>query len=200
MYLPDVVAEVDAECRRRSIPMIGPHKAHFLAELVRNAQPELVVEVGTAIGYSGLWIADVLRELGRGRLITLEQDPERVAEAARHFRRAGVADFITQYQGDARELMRGVRGPIDLLFLDGGFANYYPCFLSARDQLRDGALLVADNAGIAAAEMADYLGHVRQHYESRTEWFETDLAWNPRDAMEVSIYRVPAWTKSARAN
>jgi predicted O-methyltransferase YrrM len=200
MYLPDVVAEVDAECRRRSIPMIGPQKAHFLAEFVRQAQPELVVEVGTAIGYSALWIADVLRELRRGHLITFEEDADREAEAARHFQRAGVASFITQYRGDARELIKDVRGPIDLLFLDGGFANYYPCFVNARDHLRDGALLVADNAGIGAAEMADYLGHVRQHYESRTQWFETDLAWNPRDAMEITVYRVPRWTKSAPVN
>jgi predicted O-methyltransferase YrrM len=193
MYLPDVVAEVDAECRRRSIPMLGPHKASFLAELVRQAQPQLVVEVGTAIGYSGLWIADVLRELGRGRLITMEQDAERVAEAARSFERAGVANFITQYQGDARELMREVRGPIDLLFLDGGFGNYYPCFLNARPELRDGALLVADNAAIGAAEMADYLAYVREHYPSRTQWFETDLPWSPRDAMEITTYRTAAW-------
>jgi predicted O-methyltransferase YrrM len=189
MYLPEVVAEVDAECRRRSIPMLGPQKAHFLAELVREARPSLVVEVGTAIGYSGLWIADVLRELGRGRLITIEQDAERVAEAARYFERAGVASFIVQYQGDARELIREVRGPIDVLFLDGGFANYYPCFLSCRERLRDGALLVADNAGIGAAEMADYLALVRAHYDSWTKWFETDLPWNPRDAMEISVYR-----------
>jgi predicted O-methyltransferase YrrM len=200
MYLPEVVAEVDAECRRRSIPMLGSQKAHFLAELVREAQPSLVVEVGTAIGYSGLWIADVLRELGRGRLITMEQDPERVAEAARNFERAGVSGYITQYQGDARELIREVRGPIDVLFLDGGFANYYPCFLGCREQLRDGALLVADNAGIGAGEMADYLGYVREHYDSRTEWFETDLPWNPRDAMEITVYRAAEWTTVARTD
>ena len=200
MYLPDVVAEVDAICRRRSVPMIGPHKGHFLAELVHNKQPALVVEVGTAIGYSGLWIADVLRELGRGRLITIEQDAERAAEAAGHFERAGVSSFITQYRGDARELIKEVRGPIDLLFLDGGFANYYPCFLNCRHELRHGALLVADNAGIGAAEMADYLAYVRDHFDSSTEWFETDLPWNPRDAMEITIYRTAAWTNPARAD
>ena len=192
MYLPDVVAEVDAECRRRSIPMLGPQKANFLAELVRKAQPELVVEVGTAIGYSGLWIADVLWELGRGHLITMEQDAERATEAAHNFERAGVAKLITQYRGDARELIKDVRGPVDLLFLDGGFANYYPCFSNCRPHLRDGALLVADNAGIGAAEMADYLEFVRAHYECRTEWFETDLPWNPRDAMEITVYRAAA--------
>src|SRR5262249_17782028 len=126
MYLPDVLAEVDAECRRRSIPMLGPQKASRLAELVRQTRPQLVVEVGTAIGYSGLWIADTLRELGQGRLLTFEQDADRVAEAARYFQQGGVADWITQYRGDARELIKEVKDPIDLLFLDGGFENYYP--------------------------------------------------------------------------
>jgi predicted O-methyltransferase YrrM len=188
MYLPDVVAEVDAECRRRSIPMLGPQKAMRLVELIRQVRPALIVEVGTAIGYSGLWIADVLRELRHGHLVTLEQDADRAAEAGRYFRQAEVADWITQIVGDARERIGEVKGPIDLLFLDGGFANYYPCFLRCREQLRDGALLVADNAAIGAADMADYLEHVRSHYVSRTEWFETDLAWNPRDAMEISTY------------
>src|SRR5262249_45548415 len=188
-YLPDVLGEVDAECRKHSIHMLGPQKAVRLAELVREHRPALVVEVGTAIGYSSLWIADVLRELGRGRIVTLERDPDRAAEAARHFERAGVRHLITQLVGDARERIGEVPGPIDLLFLDGGFANYHPCLLRCREQLRDGALLVADNAGIGAAEMADYLDFVRGRFQSRTEWFETDLAWNPRDAMEISVYR-----------
>jgi predicted O-methyltransferase YrrM len=191
MYLPDVLGEVDAECRRREIPMLGPEKAARLVELIREAGPGLVVEVGTAIGYSGLWIADTLRDLGRGRLVTFEQDPGRAAEAAENFRRAGVDRLITQVVGDARERIREVKGPVDFLFLDGGFSNYHPCFLACRDRLRDGALLVADNAGIGADEMADYLNHVRRHYASRTEWFDTDLPWNPRDAMEITVYRAP---------
>ena len=189
MYLPDVVAEVDAECRRRSIPMLGPHKAARLAELIRESRPQLVVEVGTAIGYSGLWIADVLRELGEGRLITIEQDSERALEAGRNFERAGVHSRISQIVGDARVEIGKIGDPVDLLFLDGGFGNYYPCLMNVRPRLRPGALLVADNAGIGAREMADYLEYVRRHCESRTEWFDTDLSWNPRDAMEISICR-----------
>jgi predicted O-methyltransferase YrrM len=189
MAFADVLAEVDAECRKRSIPMLGPQKASRLVELIRQAKPELVVEVGTAIGYSGLWVASTLRELGKGRLITLEQDPERVAEAANYFPRAQLADRITQVQGDARERTKEIQGPIDLLFLDGGFTNYYPCFQNCRGQLRDGAMVVADNAGIGAAEMADYLDFVRRHYSSQTEWFDSDVAWAPRDAMEITVYR-----------
>jgi predicted O-methyltransferase YrrM len=186
MQLREVLAEVDAECRKRSIPMLGHEKAARLVELLRAARPELVVEVGTAVGYSGVWIAQTLRELARGRLITFEMDPERAAEAGRNFERAGVGDLITQVVGDARDRLADVPGPIDVLFLDGGFGNYYPCFLRCRERLRDGALLIADNAGIGADEMADYLDYVRRHYDSRTEWFETDLEWNPRDAMEIT--------------
>jgi predicted O-methyltransferase YrrM len=187
--LQAVRAEVDAACRQRDIKMLGPAKAARLAALVREARPKVVVEVGTAIGYSGLWIAEVLSEVGHGHLTTFEMDPDRAAEAARNFERAGVAPLIAQVIGDARERIGEVRGPVDLLFLDGGFANYYPCFLACQPHLRDGALLIADNAGIGAQEMADYLGHVRGHYVSRTEWFETGVAWNPRDAMEISEYR-----------
>jgi predicted O-methyltransferase YrrM len=192
MSLPqveEVRQQVEAACRQRTIPMLGAQKAARLCELIRQVQPELVVEVGTAIGYSALWIAETLAELGRGRLLTFEIDAHRAAEAADYFARAGLSPLITQVVGDARQELRRVRGPIDVLFLDGGFRNYYPCFVACREQLRDGALLVADNAGIGAAEMADYLEHVRRHYRSQTEWFDTDLPWNPRDALEISWYR-----------
>jgi caffeoyl-CoA O-methyltransferase len=188
VLLSKVLAEVDAECRKRSIPMLGAEKAARLVELIREVRPELVVEVGTAIGYSGLWIADVLRELGCGRLMTFEQTADRAAEAGRNFERAGVSSLITQVLGDARVRLAEVHESIDVLFLDGGFENYYACFLACKQQLRDGALIVADNAGIGADQMADYLDDVRSHYPSRTEWFETDLAWNPRDAMEITQY------------
>ena len=152
-HVKQIVNEVDAECRRRSIPMLGPDKVARLCDWVRDAHPRLLVEVGTAIGYSGLWLADTLRELGEGHLVSLEMDPTRANEAAGYFRRAGLTEHITQLAGDARERIRDIPGPIDLLFLDGGFENYYPCLLACRQQLRDGALLVADNAGIGAKEL-----------------------------------------------
>ncbi len=182
-----IIAELDAACRRRDIRMLGPQKAARLCDLVREARPEVVVEVGTAIGYSALWIAHTLAELGRGRLLTYELDPARAAEAAGNFQRAGLASRITQVVGDARTKLTELTERIDFLFLDGGFGNYYAYLLACLTKLRDGATLLADNAGIGATEMADYLNHVRAHFRSRTEWFVTDLAWNRRDAMEVSV-------------
>src|SRR5262245_22830892 len=133
--LEEMIRTVDAECRRLRIPMLGPQKATRLCELIRDVRPKLIVEVGTAIGYSGLWIAGTLRQLGQGRLLTFELDPERAAEAGRNFRRAGVDTLITQRIGDAREKLGEVTEPIDLLFLDGGFENYYPCLKMCEKQL-----------------------------------------------------------------
>ena len=65
-----VLQDVDKRCREEGIPMLGSKKAEFLAELVEIAQPSLIVECGTAIGYSGLWTASKLKAAGKGRIIT----------------------------------------------------------------------------------------------------------------------------------
>ena len=184
-----VLQEVDERCREQHIPMLGHEKAEFLANLVQKAQPNLIVECGTAIGYSGLWMVAALKSAGRGRLITVEIDTERAREAQENFRRATVEGMIDSQIGDATEVLGTIREPVDFLLLDNNYSNYFPCFRAIESQLTNGATVVADNVGIGAAGMADYLNHVRSHYESRTHWFETNLPWVKRDAMEVTIYR-----------
>ena len=184
-----VLQEVDERCREQHIPMLGSEKAEFLADLVQKAVPALIVECGTAIGYSGLWLTAALKLAGKGKVITVEIDTGRAHEAQENFRRANVADLIDSRIGDAAVVLRTIHAPVDFLLLDNNYSNYFPCFQAIEPQLTDGATIVADNVGIGAAGMADYLDHVRSHYESQTHWFETDLPWVKRDAMEVSIYR-----------
>ena len=184
-----VLQEVDERCREQHIPMLGSEKAEFLADLVQKAEPNLIVECGTAIGYSGLWMVAALKSADKGRLITVEIDTGRAHEAQENFRRANVNDLIDSRIGDATEVLKTIREPVDFVLLDNNYSNYFPCFRAIESQLTDGATVVADNVGIGAAGMADYLNHVRSHYESRTHWFETDLPWVKRDAMEVTIYR-----------
>jgi predicted O-methyltransferase YrrM len=182
-----VIQRVDRECRQRGVPMIGPQKARRLAELVRQKKPELVVEAGTALGYSGLWIARELKALGRGKLITIEINPQTAKEAEANFRQAGLADVVEVRIRDARKICKEIQQPVDFLFLDCGYENYMPCLEAIESRLRPGAVIVADNAGIGASSMADYLKYVRQKFQSRTEWFDLDLPWAKRDAMEISI-------------
>ena len=184
-----VLQAVDERCREQHIPMLGSEKAEFLANLVQEVGPTLIVECGTAIGYSGLWLASALKSVDKGRLITVEIDTERAHEAQANFRRANVHDLIDSRIGDAAAVLKAIHEPVDFVLLDNNYSNYFPCFRAIEPQLTDGATVVADNVGIGAADMADYLNHVRSHYESRTQWFETDLPWVKRDAMEVTIYR-----------
>jgi len=186
-----VIDEVEKACIERRIRLLAPQKARRLAELVRRAKPRLVVEGGTAIGYSGLWIARELKEAGGGKLITMEIDPRLAREAEANFKKAGLAEYVTLKVGDARKMAKEIQGPIDFVFLDCHPPNYYPVFLSLEDRLPKGAVVVADNAGYGAKGMADYTKHVRSKYNSHIEWFDIDLPWAKRDAIEVTVIAPP---------
>jgi len=181
-----VIDEVEKECLKGPVYMIGRKKAERLAELVRKAKPRVVVECGTALGYSGLWIARELKAAGCGKLITIEIDRARSKRAAEYFRRAGLEEFVTFKVGDARKVVKEIEGPVDFVFIDCGYSNYYPCLKGLQKQLSDKVTLVADNVGIGSGGMNDYLKHVRSKYDSKTEWFDVKLPWAKRDAMEVS--------------
>ena len=187
-----VLQDVDKRCREEGIPMLGSKKAEFLAELVEIAQPSLIVECGTAIGYSGLWTASKLKAAGKGRIITVEINPQRAHEARENFARAGISHLVDSRIGDAKEVLKTIDEPVDFLLLDNNYDNYFPCFQAIESRLTNGATIVADNVGIGAEGMADYLEHVRSHYESQIHWFEIDLPWVKRDAMEVTVYRKKA--------
>lgn len=182
-----VIDEVEKACLDRTVYMIGRKKAQRLAELVRQAKPRLVVECGTALGYSGLWIARELKAAGEGKLITIEINPDRAKEAEANFRRAGIEEYVTVKVGDARKVVDEIEGPIDFLFVDCGFSNYHPILVAVEKKLRKGAMVVADNVGIGARGMDDYLNLVRSKYKSRTEWFDVKLPWAERDAMEITV-------------
>ncbi len=183
-----VLAEVEAQCRAERVPMLGPDKAKLLASCVEKAKPTLIVECGTAIGYSGLWILRVLKNLGSGRLITVEIEKANAERARTNFESAGVADLVDSRIGDAAEVLKTIQEPVDFLFLDNNKDGYYACFRAIESQLTNPATIVADNVG-RADQMAEYLEHVRTNYDSETHWFESRRRPGRRDGMEVSIYR-----------
>ena len=202
-----VALDVERACLERSIYMIGPEKARFLRELVTAKKPRLVVECGTAIGYSGLHFLAAITSLGKGKLVTVELVPSRAAEARENFRRAGVDAFVEVLAGDAEEVLGNIAGPggsletggafdfdgtgrpVDFLFLDNDFGNYSRSFHAIEPRLSDGALVLADNTGIGAGEMGGYLAYVRSRFRSECRWFDTNLPWAERDAMEITEYR-----------
>jgi predicted O-methyltransferase YrrM len=137
----EVMAEMEAVAERDSVPIVHWETGRFLAALCRALDPA-VLEVGTAIGYSTLHMAE---QLERGRVVTLERDPDRAAQARSYLQRAGVADRVELIEGDALETIAGLDGPFDLLFVDAAKGEYKRYIELAEPKLSERALLVVDN-------------------------------------------------------
>jgi predicted O-methyltransferase YrrM len=136
-----VMAEMEAVAGRDDVPIVHWETGRFLAVLCRALDP-VVLEVGTAIGYSTLHMAEQLRD---GRVITLELREDRAGQARDFFARAGVADRVELIEGDARESIETVQGPIDLLFVDAAKDEYRTYIDLAEPKLSERAVLVVDN-------------------------------------------------------
>jgi predicted O-methyltransferase YrrM len=142
----------------------------------RMTRARSIVEFGTSFGVSTLHLAAALRDNGGGLLISTEFEASKVAAACRNIDAAGLGDLVEVREGDALEtLANGLPERIDLVLLDGAKA-LYPAVLSRLEpHLREGAVLVADNA----AWSPEYLDIVR----ASGKYFSQALA----DDVEVSI-------------
>ena len=143
-HLPHPELQVVADQGRADgLPIVDPQTGALLHALTRAAGARRVLEIGTAIGYSGLWIATALP--ADGLLITLERDAARAATARAHFVAAGVGDRVSVMVGDASRALHKIAGPFDLIFQDGDKKLYEPMLDRLIELLRPGGLLVADN-------------------------------------------------------
>ena len=137
----ELMLQMEALAERESVPIVSWETGRLLAVLCRVLDPR-VLEVGTAIGYSTLHMAE---QLERGRVVTLERDPERVRQARGYLETGGVADRVEVVEGDARETIESLEGPFDLLFVDGTKTEYREYVRLAEPRLSERALLVVDN-------------------------------------------------------
>lgn len=137
-----VMREMEELAEREGVPIVHWETGRFLAIQVRALDPQQVLEVGTAIGYSTLHMAE---QLGRGRIITIERDPTRVQQATDFLTRAGVADKVEIVEADAMQAIEELPGPFDLLFLDASKDEYAEYLRKAEPKASERALLVVDN-------------------------------------------------------
>jgi predicted O-methyltransferase YrrM len=138
-----VLTSVARAGERDHLPLIDAEVGALLRVLVLATGATRVLEIGTAIGYSGLWIAGGLP--ANGTLITMEVDEARAKIARDNFSRAGVADRVNVIVGDAQRMLHKIAGPFDLIFQDGDKAQYGPMLDRLVELLRTGGLLVTDN-------------------------------------------------------
>jgi predicted O-methyltransferase YrrM len=138
-----LLAEMEELARLERIPIVEWETGRLLATLVRALRPRLVLEVGTAIGVSTLHMA---RELEPGaRIVTLERDPERIAQSHGFWERGGVLDRIELVEGDALGSIAGLAGPFDLVFLDATKTEIDAYLAALEGRVGERCLLVIDN-------------------------------------------------------
>jgi predicted O-methyltransferase YrrM len=125
------------------LPLIDAEVGALLQVLAAAIGARRILEVGTCIGYSGIWLAGALPD--DGMLITMEKDPERARIAKENFERAGVSNRVSVMVGDAQLKLVKLAGPFDLIFQDGAKPLYNTMLDPLIELLRPGGLLVTDN-------------------------------------------------------
>ena len=174
------LAVIDREGRAEGLPLVYPDTGALLHTLARACGARRILEIGTAIGYSTLWMATALP--ADGALITMEYDAGRAARARDHFAAAGYADRISVIVGDATRFLHKVGGPFDLIFQDSDKKLYEPMLDRLIALLRPGGLLVADNILWNGEVIPGYVAN-RKYSEEDTSAivsFSKRLAGDPR--------------------
>lgn len=128
-----------------NVPIIGPLVGRFIYNLAKTSQSRKILEIGTAIGYSGIWLARAISPQ-RGSLTTIDMNPERVKIARKNFAEAGLDKTVKVVEGNALEALPALKEEYDLIFLDSDKNIYPDAFKLSIPKLRKGGLFVADNA------------------------------------------------------
>lgn len=138
-----VLEEMEAQAKKRDIPIVGPLVARSFRLIATLAGARRVFELGSAIGYSTLWWAEAVGE--GGEVFYTDSSADNVAEAQGYFKRAGLEGRIRVLPGEALASLAATRGEFDIIFCDLDKPQYPEAFRQAVPRLRKGGLLVADN-------------------------------------------------------
>ena len=145
----------------------------FYNILLKSINAKKILEIGTSVGYSGLWFADVVmsntQSESNGKIITIEREKFKIDNATQNFEEAGVGSLIKIREGEARKILREIKEEFsenyfDFIFIDADKESYIEYFDLCLPLVRKGGIIGADN--ILFPErfnemMADYLSHVK---------------------------------------
>jgi len=177
-----MLAVMDRATTAWHIPNVGRAKGRLLRRLIDRHRPTRGIELGSLLGYSAILIAGSMPP--RGRLTCVEANPFLAHLVRANVAEAGLGRRVKVVGGDALRTIPLLPGRFDFAFIDAEKEDYLDYLRQLEPKLVPGAVVVADNTGIARREVAPYLDYVRTggRYESRGYDFDDD-------AMEVSVLR-----------
>ena len=131
------------EAREAFVPVIRKETAAFLKTMVASVKPMRILEVGTAVGYSALLMAQAMPE--GAHITTIEKYEPRIPLARAHFKEAGEESRITLIEGDAQEVLNGLTGTFDFIFMDAAKGQYIHWLPRILELMEPGGVLFSDN-------------------------------------------------------
>jgi predicted O-methyltransferase YrrM len=163
---PPTEEEVKA-FRSDKLVALDRDKAEFCYQLCRASDARRIVEIGTSFGVSTLYLAAAVRDNLRaarvsGVVIGTEYEPAKASAARAHFAEAGLSGFIDLREGDLRETLKDLEGPVDFVLVDIWIGMARPALELVAPHLRSGAIVVCDNTGRYRTEYADYFAYLEE--------------------------------------
>ena len=141
----DFLNEIENLCRKTNVPVIRPQMQSLLKMLLAVNRPGKILEVGTAIGFSALFMSEYAPE--GCKVTTIEKYEKRIPLAKENFRRAGKENAIALLEGDAAEILAGLNEEYDFIFMDAAKGQYLNFFPDVLRLLRKGGILVWSVSG-----------------------------------------------------
>lgn len=141
---------------------VSEEDGHLLRVMAAASGAKRALEIGSANGYSAIWIGLGLRQTG-GHLTSIEFDPARAKQAAENIRRAGLADIVTVVPGDAFKEIPKLQGEFEFVFLDAWKKDYARFFELVFPRLAPRGLFLAHNVVNKQAEMRDFLAAIQNN-------------------------------------
>jgi predicted O-methyltransferase YrrM len=147
-----LLKRLETDAKSETIPIVGPVVGELLFLLARISRAQRVLELGTATGYSAIYLAEACRDV-QGRLVTLENDPSLARRAKAHLAEAGLTAHARVVCAEALEwLAQAGDESYDLVFMDIEKEDYHQALSYCRKALSTGGLLVVDNVGFKDAD------------------------------------------------
>ncbi len=146
-----LIERLEKEAAAEDIPIVGPVVGELLYLLGRISRARRILELGTASGYSTLFLAEACREV-QGHVISLEQDPDLARKAENHLAQAGLKDTAEIVCADALAWLVQTTERFDFVFMDIEKEDYVTALPRLHKILAPGGLLVADNVGFQDAD------------------------------------------------
>jgi predicted O-methyltransferase YrrM len=182
---PDAVLQDIARAgEKEDLPLIDAEVGALLRVLATAVRAKHILEIGTCVGYSGIWLAGALPQ--DGMLLTMEMNETRARIARDNFARAGLAGRVNVMIGDAERLIAKVAGPFDLIFQDGDKKLYLPMLDRLAALLRPGGLLVTDNVLWDGEVVPGFVSHPQRKPEDTRAIADYNVRLNAHPSLMTS--------------